>query len=65
MSGDAGLPALSSLAVNFVLSDEDGVVEEMPELSDGEDDEDEEQWQCLDEEEEGGADSITCLFCDR
>ncbi|KAM3625733.1 uncharacterized protein V6R79_016905 [Siganus canaliculatus] len=39
-------------------------VEEMPELSDGDDD-DEEQWQCMEEEEDGQQVSITCLFCAR
>lgn len=40
----------------------------MPELSDGDDDEydgDEEQWQCMDEEEEEYSQTVTCLFCDR
>lgn len=37
--------------------------DEMPELSDGEDDdcEDEEQWQWMEED----AQTVTCLFCDR
>ncbi|XP_070690849.1 protein arginine N-methyltransferase 3 isoform X2 [Pempheris klunzingeri] len=41
-------------------------VEEMPELSDGDDDDiadDEEQWQWL--EEDSPSVSVTCLFCDR
>ncbi|KAM7405753.1 hypothetical protein PAMP_000180 [Pampus punctatissimus] len=42
----------------------DEAVEDMPELSDGDDDGDEEQWQCMDEEEEGSQ-PVTCLFCDR
>ncbi|TMS12838.1 Protein arginine N-methyltransferase 3 [Larimichthys crocea] len=40
--------------------------EEMPELSDGDDDfgdDDEEQWQCMDEQED--SQQVTCLFCDR
>ncbi|CAK6971522.1 protein arginine N-methyltransferase 3 [Scomber scombrus] len=45
----------------------DGDVEDMPELSDGDDeyDGDEEQWQCLDEDEEEDSQPVKCLFCDR
>lgn len=47
------------------MTDCDGAAEEMPELSDGEDDgDDEEQWQWM---EEGGSErvDVPCLFCDR
>lgn len=39
------------------------VTDEMPELSDGEEEdcEDEEQWQWMEED----AQTVTCLFCDR
>lgn len=39
------------------------VADEMPELSDGEEEdcEDEEQWQWMEED----AQTVTCLFCDR
>ncbi|XP_071771485.1 protein arginine N-methyltransferase 3 [Centroberyx gerrardi] len=42
----------------------DGDADDMPELSDSGDDDDEDQWQCM---EEDGSDRqpITCLFCDR
>uniref|UniRef100_A0A8C9YQE6 Protein arginine N-methyltransferase 3 n=1 Tax=Sander lucioperca TaxID=283035 RepID=A0A8C9YQE6_SANLU len=53
----------------LTLTDGDGVADEMPDLSDGDDediDNDEEQWM---EEEEDEEDSqpvtVTCLFCDR
>lgn len=52
----------------FPLTDCDRAAEDMPELSDGDDDEydgDEEQWQCMDEEEEEYSQTVTCLFCDR
>lgn len=47
----------------FTLTDGDAAVEDMPELSDGDDDadEDEEQWQWMEEDNQ----PVTCLFCDR
>lgn len=47
----------------FVLAECDGA-EDMPELSDGDDDagDDEEQWQWM---EEGDSQQVPCLFCDR
>lgn len=48
-----------------MLSECDGAAEEMPELSDGEEDgDDEEQWQWM-EEEDGAQVNVPCLFCDR
>lgn len=48
-----------------VFLDCDGAADEMPELSDGDDDaDDEEQWQWM---EEGDTErvNVPCLFCDR
>ena len=47
------------------MTDGDGLVEDIPELSDGDDDidDDEEQWQWMEEEED--SQPVTCLFCDR
>lgn len=47
-----------------VLLDCDGAEDEMPELSDGDDADDEEQWQWM---EEGDTErvNVPCLFCDR
>ncbi|KAK5874364.1 hypothetical protein PBY51_019313 [Eleginops maclovinus] len=44
----------------------DGGADEMPELSDGEDEdiEDEELWQCMDDDDSQRI-KVTCLFCDR
>ncbi|XP_033972858.1 protein arginine N-methyltransferase 3 isoform X1 [Trematomus bernacchii] len=44
----------------------DGVADEMPELSDGEDEdiENDELWQCMDEDDSEPT-KVTCLFCDR
>lgn len=46
------------------LIDCDGAADEMPELSDGDDGDDEEQWQWM---EEGDTEQVNvpCLFCDR
>ena len=44
----------------MVLTDDDGEVDDVPELSDSGDDE---QWQCVDEEDDDQ--QVTCLFCDR
>uniref|UniRef100_A0A3Q1I149 Protein arginine N-methyltransferase 3 n=1 Tax=Acanthochromis polyacanthus TaxID=80966 RepID=A0A3Q1I149_9TELE len=45
-----------------MLTDGDGAADEMPELSDEEDNEDdEEQWQWMEEDSQ----PVTCLFCDR
>ncbi|XP_034725079.1 protein arginine N-methyltransferase 3 isoform X2 [Etheostoma cragini] len=46
----------------------DGVADDMPELSDGDDedfDNDEEQWMEEEDEEESQPVTVTCLFCDR
>ena len=49
-----------------MLSELDRDAEEMPELSDGEEDgDDEEQWQCLEEEDDEAQVMVPCLFCDR
>ncbi|XP_078109880.1 protein arginine N-methyltransferase 3 isoform X1 [Sander vitreus] len=48
--------------------DGDGVADEMPELSDGDDediDNDEEQWMEEEDEEDSHPVTVTCLFCDR
>lgn len=48
---------------SVLSTDCDGAADEMPELSDGDDDgDDEEQWQWM---EEGDSQQVTCLFCDR
>lgn len=48
---------------SVLSTDCDGAADEMPELSDGDDDgDDEEQWQWM---EEGDSQEVTCLFCDR
>ena len=44
----------------MALTDDDGEVDDVPELSDSGDDE---QWQCVDEEDDDQ--QVTCLFCDR